>query len=155
MPAHRPIAERFHEKYVPVPFSGCWLWTAGINERGYGIMGVSAYRVDKAHRISWRLHYGEIPDGANVLHRCDVPGCVNPSHLFLGTLSDNAKDCVKKGRNFTPNNRGVRAVWAKLNWDAVADIRTKRLTQHQFAALYGCSRSAVRNVQLNKSWTKE
>ena len=152
MPAHRPLAARFHEKYERIPFSGCWLWTAGTNERGYGIIGVTAYRVDKAHRVSWRLHHGEIPIGANVLHKCDVPGCVNPAHLFLGTLSDNMQDCVTKKRNFIPDNKGINAAWAKLDWDAVADIKTKRMTQQAFSVLYGCSRSAVRNVQLNKSW---
>lgn len=152
MPSTRPLAERFAEKYAAIPFSGCWLWTGGINERGYGIIGVSAHKVDKAHRVSWRLHRGKIPDGANVLHSCDVPGCVNPYHLFLGTLKDNMQDCVSKGRNFIPDNKGIKAVWAKLNWEAVSDIRTKRMSQHAFAKLYGCSRSAVRNVQLGKSW---
>jgi hypothetical protein len=155
MPAYRPLADRFHEKYQMIPFSGCWLWEGGVNEHGYGIIGVTAYKTDKAHRVSWRLHKGEIPAGANVLHRCDLPGCVNPEHLFLGSLKDNAIDCAQKGRNFVPDNKGTKAVWAKLDWEKVSDIRTRRMTQHNFARLYNVSRSAVRNVQLNKSWNKE
>lgn len=152
MPAYRPLEQRFHEKYERIPFSGCWIWTGGTNERGYGIIGVTAYRVEKAHRVSWKLHGCDLPKDANVLHRCDVPSCVNPAHLFLGTLKDNMRDCVAKGRNFIPDNRGIKAAWAKLDWSAVKDIRTKRMTQQKFADLYGCSRSAVRNVQLNKAW---
>lgn len=155
MPAYRPLVDRFHEKYQAVPFSGCWLWEGGINENGYGIIGVANNKTDKAHRVSWRLHCGEIPVGANILHRCDVPACVNPEHLFLGTLRDNSRDCVSKGRNFIPDNCGTKAAWAKLDWKKVADIRTRRMSQHNFAKLYEVSRSAVRNVQLNKSWNKE
>ena len=155
MPAHRPLAERFHEKYMPEPMSGCWLWTGGTNERGYGIIGVTAYKGDKAHRVSWRIHRGDIPEGVNVLHRCDVPACVNPEHLFLGTLRDNMRDCVAKGRNFLPDNRGERSVSAILDWEKVSDIRTRRVTQIQYAELYGVSRSTVNQVQRNAIWKKE
>ena len=155
MPATRPLDERFHEKYERVPFSGCWLWTGGQNERGYGIIGVGAHAVDKAHRVSWRLHRGEIPAKLNVLHCCDVPGCVNPDHLFLGTLRDNSQDCVRKGRNFLPNNYGENSKTSILNWEKVADIRLLRMKQREYAQLYGVSRSTINQVQRGAIWTKE
>lgn len=83
----------------------CWLWTGQLNAYGYGSLsrsngrGWSGEHV-AAHRISWVLHTrGPIPVGMNVLHRCDEPSCVNPAHLFLGTLAENQEDCVRKGRH--------------------------------------------------------
>jgi hypothetical protein len=84
---------RFHAKYIPEPNSGCWLWDGWVNGRGYGRFGKGL-----AHRISWELHRGPIPAGMNICHKCDVPPCVNPDHLFLGTQTDNMRDCARKGR---------------------------------------------------------
>lgn len=78
----------------------CWLWTAGTL-RGYGqIAGLvnGKRRPVYAHRVSWELANGAIPDGLSVLHRCDVPLCVNPAHLFVGTQPDNLNDARQKGR---------------------------------------------------------
>jgi hypothetical protein len=88
-----PIAERFDTKWEPVPWCGCWLWTDALDRDGYGhISGV------RAHRQSWKLFRGEIPRGVYVLHECDVPSCVNPDHLFLGTQQDNLLDMARKDR---------------------------------------------------------
>lgn len=76
---------------------GCWLWTAATFAYGYGIFRVDG-RNQYAHRVAWELTNGPIPDGLSCLHRCDVPGCVNPDHLFLGTQGDNARDRNAKGR---------------------------------------------------------
>lgn len=84
-------------RYVhPEPMSGCWLWI-GVDDgdTGYGRFGP---RQHQAHRVSWLLYRGPIPAGLFVLHRCDVPRCVNPTHLFLGTQTDNVRDCIAKGR---------------------------------------------------------
>lgn len=77
----------------------CWLWTAGTNGKGYGAL----YGIDLpgrqmyAHRYSWVLHYGPIPDGLYCCHKCDIPRCTRPDHLFLGTCKDNVNDAMKKG----------------------------------------------------------
>ena len=76
---------------------GCWLWQGNRNNQGYGF----AYHDKKsrgAHRVSWMLNRGPIPEGQWVLHKCDNPPCVNPDHLFLGDRRDNMIDCLKKGR---------------------------------------------------------
>ena len=83
----------------------CWLWTANKFKGGYGQYQFLG-KPNGAHRISWIIHYGEIPKGMHVLHRCDNPPCVNPNHLFLGTHTDNMKDKAEKGRSRTNNKKG-------------------------------------------------
>ncbi len=97
----KPLADRFHKKHQPVPFSGCWLWTAAAAGNGYGYIGRgrAGEGMEYAHRVSWKIHKGPIPKGKQVLHRCDTPPCVNPDHLFLGDVSANMRDCVAKGRH--------------------------------------------------------
>ena len=83
--------------------SGCWLWTGSTNGCGYGQFTYNG-KLEKAHRVSWQIHHGPLPlwsghtTGICVLHRCDVPLCVNPDHLFLGTQGDNVADMIEKGR---------------------------------------------------------
>lgn len=143
MPAPRPLADRFHEKYQAIPFSGCWIWDGAMDWDGYGMIAVGKGG-KPAHRVSWQLHKGEIPAVMHVLHRCDTPSCVNPEHLFLGTHTDNMQDCAAKGRS-----HGLL-----LNPEAVADIRTKRLKQREFAELYGCSRPNISVIQSGKTWAR-
>ncbi len=146
--------DRFHDKVFPDPNCGCWLWSGGRNENGYGIIGLGrrSQGVGKTHRVAWELYNGPIPDGMCVLHKCDNPPCCNPAHLRLGTLKDNARDTVSKGRNWIPNNRGENAKWGKLTTEQARDIASRRLTSNAFAALYGVSRSAVFRIWEGKNW---
>lgn len=75
----------------------CWMWTGAVNGHGYGHCGRHGH-THSAHRLAWELAYGAIPEGMSVLHRCDVPLCVRPEHLFLGTQADNIHDMHAKGR---------------------------------------------------------
>lgn len=77
---------------------GCWLWTASASPDGYGKFNPTHGRTWYAHRYSWELHYGPITDGLRVLHHCDVPACVRPEHLHLGTDADNAREKIERGR---------------------------------------------------------
>ena len=75
------------------------MWTGPRLPKGYGRFKIDGIRFAVyAHRLSWEIHRGPIPDGLFVLHRCDTPACVNPDHLFLGSAKDNAQDCIAKGR---------------------------------------------------------
>ena len=92
------ILERLLRRMQPVPFSGCWLWL-GTTNGSYGTITVGG-RKRYVHREAWKLFMDEIPEGRNVLHKCDVPTCFNPHHLFVGTQQENIADCVSKGRNW-------------------------------------------------------
>ena len=106
MPRGKPLkprdhVQRFLGKVAFDPISGCWLWDAALS-RGYPLK-YGRFRIygksEDAHRMSWRFFHGEIPRGCCVCHKCDVPSCVNPDHLFIGTHRDNNRDMVLKGRH--------------------------------------------------------
>ena len=78
---------------IPEPNSGCWLWLGRCDGKGYG-----RFNNTMVHRLSYLAARGPISAGLLVLHKCDVPGCINPDHLFLGTALDNARDRDRKGR---------------------------------------------------------
>lgn len=78
--------------------SGCWIWTALKNAKGYGVVNYQ-YKTQLAHRLAWTLTHGPIPHGLYACHKCDTPACINPDHLFLGTQFDNMRDMAAKGRS--------------------------------------------------------
>jgi hypothetical protein len=127
----------------------CWLWT-GNKSRVYGAFGINGKMI-KAHRISWEMSNGPIPEGLCVLHKCDVPLCVNPGHLFLGTFGDNNRDREEKGR-------GVRMTGemhgnSKLTWEKVREIREiSNMSQLAIAAKYGVTPQCIANVLFNRTW---
>ena len=112
----RPLAERFWEKVdVRVP-SECWEWTAYKDKRGYGVIGQTQTRkILKAHRVSYELNKGAIPEGMEIRHTCHNPGCVNPKHLIVGTHQENMIDMAL-------SNRGA----VKLSFKQVTAIRELR-----------------------------
>lgn len=101
----------FERKTMPVPESGCLIWMGYTNSKrdyDYGLAWDERYKKKVlAHRFTWELFKGPIPNDMNVLHKCDVAGCVNPNHLFLGTLKDNSQDMIRKGRH-KPGTTGGR-----------------------------------------------
>ena len=146
-----PLQERFEEKVVRVPWSGCWLWTGQL-ANGYGIIhdGGRVSKVRKAHRISYEMHKGAIPSGLCVLHRCDVPCCVNPEHLFLGDRFLNNRDRHQKGRS--GSHSGTNNGRAKLSWEKAALIRDDKRPTADVAAAFMVCKSTVCRIRNGSYW---
>jgi len=92
--------EKLQDKYQ-IDVNGCWIWTGDKNKKGYGRLTVQSNNIKKkvrAHRVSYEVYNGPIPQGMLVCHSCDIPSCINPQHLWLGTAKENAADCKAKGR---------------------------------------------------------
>lgn len=126
---------------------GCWIYQGGISSNGYGVVSVKNKSVG-AHRVSYESRFGKIPDGMCVLHRCDVRSCINPDHLFLGTLGNNNSDRESKGRS--SDRRGEKNTMAKLTDIEVEVIRhlasIRKLTQRQLAAMFLISQQHVSSL---------
>jgi hypothetical protein len=135
---------------IPEPNSGCLLWMGSDDGRGYGKITVGSRtngtnRPIMAHRLSWELHFGLIPTGMHVCHKCDVPLCVNPMHLFLGTDQDNHSDKQNKGRAAKKlTSRDVVAIRALASEGVSRTVLAKR---------FGITRTSVRRTIINKSWS--
>lgn len=140
----------------------CWRWDGYTGQKGYGYVRVGgrAGVLKLAHRLAWELQYGPIPEGLWVLHRCDVPRCVRPGHLFLGTPADNNWDMSRKGRHYSRTRpdlvpRGERTGKAKLTAAHVVAIRSHAALgklHREIAAWYGVTRTTISSVVARKSW---
>lgn len=144
------LRKRFEKKYQVVSESGCWLWTGMTTTEGYGRMRVLG-KLRLAHRISFELHKGESAEGLCVCHRCDVPGCVNPDHLWLGTIAENTSDMARKGRwhGEKGNRRNGRAI---LTENDVRAIRRDDRTVKAIAEEYGVAPTTVIYARSGVTW---
>lgn len=140
----------FEDRYIPEPNSGCWLWEGYVDKGGYGkIKRRGQYY--RAHRFSWVVHRGEIPEGIHVLHHCDTPSCVNPDHLFLGTAADNHQDRRNKGRKLREQD-GENNSMAKLTVKDVLAIRADPRSNRQIAEDYGVQHQAIQKIKNHRRW---
>jgi hypothetical protein len=157
--------------------SECWVWPKSKTKAGYGQLTTSngsakSFELHYAHRVSFFLKNGSFERKTYICHRCDNPSCFNPSHLFAGTPLDNNLDCKRKGRNnagkkLPQGNRhwsrrdkekvkatfvGVNNVTAKLNPDAVREIRASNETGVALAERFGVTSALISSVRKNKIW---
>lgn len=131
----------------------CWLWTAGKDSFGYGLLYVGG-RKQRAPRLSYEINVGPAPSDMWVLHHCDNPSCVNPAHLWLGTCADNVYDRQAKGRgNFRP---GPANPSAKLKPGQVVEIRrlyaSGGYSHRQLAKLFGIGKTQVYSILNRLKW---
>jgi len=131
--------------------SGCRLWTGRRHSCGYGLFRHNKKPV-YAHRASYEVFVGPIPEGYEVCHKCDNPACIAPSHLFAGTHADNMRDMNEKGRHFTPFKHNTAPVTARLTEDDVRDIREDPRRVCELARHYGVSRHTITKVRKRRTY---
>lgn len=148
----------------------CWSWTGTTFKGGYGKFSLDGRKI-QAHRFAWSMVHGRIPDGMVICHRCDNPSCVRLDHLFLGTISDNVNDALKKGRYYgrvyrgmsrcrkSPtgrNSKGENNPGARLNEKQVKEIRelfeSHTMTGKQLGALYGVGKWQIYRIVRREQW---
>jgi len=139
-------SDRFWSRVHPEALSGCWLWHGKVRHDGYGVLGFnSKYR---AHHVAYEKVNGARLPGTVVMHTCDVPGCVNPEHLRLGTQQENLADMHRKGRA-----RGN----AKLTEEAVLEVRRRLAAgdlQREIAADMRVTQSAISDIKRRFRWER-
>lgn len=148
----RPLLDRFWERVDRT--DGCWMWTGPTTKAGYGIIRSAGGRNGTTlyvHRLSYEIHHGPIDDGLVVMHACDNPRCVNPSHLSIGTHGENHADMISKARH----PHGEAAPWSRLSEDdirTIRDLHASGITQADIAHRFGVDRSHVSNIVHRKRW---
>lgn len=146
-------------KYVNKTDS-CWLWTGATLDFGYGVINLGGKngKAERAHRLSWIMHNGPINDGLLVCHKCDVPACVNPDHLFLGTNADNMADCrLKRRYDRVLRPKGAKHGMSRLLEREVLAIRAEyeqsNPSYRVLAEKYGVSLQQIFRIVKRQSWT--
>lgn len=154
----RAILDLLEDGHAPEPNTGCWLWVKGHKRstlRGSGGAGYGSLRINgkasTAHRVAYEAWVGVIPSGLWVLHRCDTPACINPSHLFLGDAQDNSDDMVSKGRKVV--FRGGRHPRGRLSDSQVIELRRLGMTKAgELADALGVDREVITRAVSGRSY---
>ncbi len=149
------IEQRFWAKVLKT--EGCWLWQGAKNIQGYGKLGRGKKQEGTiaAHRLSYELTFGPIPEGKYILHKCDNPGCVRPDHLFIGSQTDNLIDMTLKGHRRFRTHSGENNGRAKLTLAQVNKIRgrfAKGELRSSLAKEYEVNWSTINRIVKHIRW---
>lgn len=150
---------RFRERIeasISVDGNGCWIWQRAKATNGYGSFALGGGKAARAHRISFEVFVGDIPCGLDVCHRCDVRACVNPSHLFTGSRSENILDASSKNRvSRTHQKKGSQHPSAKLDEQKAAEILVLLSSgepKTRIAKRYGVSDRVILLISRGQLW---
>lgn len=142
----------------PEPNSGCWLWrgtlTSNNSKKAYGWVDVKGSKL--AHRYSYAITCGEIPEGMNILHKCDNHICVNPNHLFVGTQKDNVADCTLKNRRakfIGENHPRAKITQNDVDYIKSYNPHTPYGTIPYLMQMFSMSRTQIKSIRNGKSWS--
>ena len=150
--------DRHADKITTLSETGCMIWTGAATRQGYGIafdgkISAAGHKVPEgAHRLSYAAEHGAIPPFMNVLHRCDVPCCVNPDHLFVGTQNDNMQDKISKGRQVRGDLHGMATMTEETVRAIRSEYRFRKVTGAMLAKKYGLNKSAVAAAIRGQNW---
>lgn len=144
----KSLEDRFHQRYIPEPNSGCWLWIGKLNAYGYGRVIRSGSKEEMAHRVSLEISGKPLAKEELACHRCDTPSCVNPDHIFAGSHADNSQDMASKKRG----TLGELNRHSKLTSTQVSDIIKDHRSAKIIAADYGICEKTVRNYKSGRTW---
>lgn len=134
-------------------FNDCWEWKGGKYTFGHGCLRVNG-KMTGSHRFSYEIHKGKIPEGMFVCHKCDNPSCVNPEHLFLGTIQDNNRDRKNKGRTHClKGEKNPAAILDRNDVIQIRDLISIKMSQKEIAKLYGVSQAMISEIKNKKSWS--
>lgn len=128
----------------------CWNWTAAKSSKGYGRFKLNGKLVSP-HVLSYQMHNNDHDSTKDVCHICDNPSCVNPDHLFLGSRSDNMRDCRDKGRLVLPDNTGKK-FRAKVTEEQVKEIRASIASSKDLSELYNLSVRSINDIKSYTTW---
>ena len=155
-PCGKTPAQRFWSKVIVAKPDDCWLWTGPtIRPNGYGVLNVDHCNI-YAHRIAYILACGPIPESKIVCHKCDIPACCNPNHLFMGTHYDNVHDKLAKGRYHWTDRRGEKSPFHKLTNQQVLQIRSlyvpRCISLRKLAKMFGVSKPTIKAIVAHQTW---
>jgi len=142
------IDQKIPNTVVKIPESGCWIWLGPINNHGYGRTTFGRETHVSAHRASYELRHGKIPDGMMALHHCDIKCCVNPDHIFLGTQQDNSADKVCKNRQANGAKHGM----SKLTEEQAREAKFGDAKPTELAKKFKCSATIIRQIRGGTYW---
>jgi hypothetical protein len=145
--------QRLMEHAFPEPNCGCWFFMGPLDKGGYGRLNVGDLKA-LAHRVSYELFKGAIPDGLEIRHSCDIRCCVNPDHLSVGTRKDNMADMDAHGRRVP--SPGSRHGLSKLTEEDIPVIRARRAAGEIYrtiAADFGVTLQNVMYICVRATWT--
>lgn len=148
--------QSYFRERVSISDSGCWNWTLHCNEDGYGVVGLRKYRNQRAHRVSYEVFKGPIPDGLVVMHSCDNPRCCNPEHLSVGTHLDNHTDSRNKNRASAFWYRGAinpKSVLTDFDVRRIREMRASGRRYKEISAEIGCGKTLAVLVATGKRWS--
>lgn len=151
---HGSLNDRFWKFVDKTDDDSCWNWNGNL-VNGYGriSLGSKLLGSEGSHRVSWMMHNNQdIPDGYHVMHSCDNPKCVNPSHLSIGTPKDNTQDMIVKGRKKIVIPIGEKNGKSIINPEIVRFIRDSDLSHAELARQLNISNGCVRSVRSKRTW---
>lgn len=141
--------------YSVETLTGCHEWQKHVQPAGYGVIKIHR-KSQQAHRASYAVNVGPIPDGMVVMHKCDNPRCVNPEHLAIGSNSDNVRDMINKGRSRVHGRFGSQNQRARLHESDIGTIKNRRAggeTYKEIAADYGVHLATIHSAVKGNSWS--